>query len=674
MKRLLLLAALIMIGVRTAGFAQKTYELASPDGQIQLTVTAGNSLRFSLSANGQSLLTDCAIGVAEKRNDFSASSEQGVATSTEGEDLCASAVRKAKKSKGEETITTPFYRQSSFDVNWNALTLTFASGVQVEWRAYDEGVAYRFVLDGKGSRMIENEIADFHFAEDFTAYLPYSTNKKKPEAMAFQATYDVAPLSQQPTDNLAFLPLTIDAGGVKITLMESDVQDYPGMFVVPDGQSLLARFPQVPAAFDYYPWRQQKYVTQTEPFIARVEGGRTFPWRIIALSREDTEMPVNNLVHALAEPSRIDDTSWIQPGLVSWDWWNNWGLTGVPFTAGINNETYQYYIDFAARFGLPYVILDEGWYKPSSGDMLTTIDDIDLPLLVNYAGEKGVRLILWTVFNVLDAQLEEACQRYADMGIAGFKVDFVDRDDQEAQQMIWRIAEACARHHLILDYHGIAKPAGIQRTWPNILNFESCFGMEEAKWTAHDEKDMPAYDVSFPFIRLQTGYADFTPGGLRNATREDFQPVYKNPMTMGTRCHQLAMYIVYDSPLTMLADAPTNYEREADFTAFLAQLPTVFDETLIPLGRLGEYIVTARRKGDSWYVGGMTNWDGRDLQLPLSFLNPAQGSYTAIMYKDGVNAEQNASDYQVEQLTLSATDTLNIHLASGGGFLLQLKP
>ena len=657
-KKRLLSSLLLAVCCCAAAWAQQAYTLASPDGRLRLRVTAGERLTYSL-CDGTTLLLD--------------GSELGLTIAGEG-DLCANpVVRKKKTEKGEQTVTAPFYRQRQFDVAWNALTLTLKSGLQVEWRLYDDGLAYRFVLDPAEPVDIEGETALFRFAGDYVSYLPYSTNKEKPEAMAFQATYDVAPLSRQPTDNLAFLPATVDAGTAKLTLMESDVQDYPGMFLVPEDSALRARFPAVPATFGYYPWRQQKYVETTEPFIARISHARPLPWRIVALSRNDTDMPVNNLVYALAEPSRIDDTDWIQPGLVSWDWWNNWGLTGVPFQAGINNETYKYYIDFASAYGLPYVILDEGWYVPSSGDMLTTVAALDLPMLVAYARERGVRLILWTVFNVLDAQLEEACQRYADMGIAGFKVDFVDRDDQEAQQMIWRIAEACAAHRLVLDYHGIAKPAGIQRTWPNILNFESCFGMEEAKWTAHGEKDMPAYDVTFPFIRLQTGYADFTPGGLRNATRDDFQPVYKNPMTMGTRCHQLAMYIVYDSPLTMLADAPTAYEREPQFTAFLAALPTVFDETRIPMGKIGEYIVTARRRGETWYVGGLTSWEARDLRLPLDFL-PAHNAYTATIYKDGANAHQNASDYAVEQRRVTAADTLDVHLACGGGIVVQMKP
>ena len=653
MKRHVLLC--IAVSLCAMASAQKTCELASPDGCLRLKIEAGELLTYSLT-DGDALLLDNSV--------------LGLTLEGEG-DLCTNPViKKQRTDKGNETIVAPFYRQQQFTTAWNALTLTLKNGLQVEFRAYNEGIAYRYILTSDRPVNIADETATFRVADDWTAYLPYSTNPQKPEAMAFQATYDVAPISQQPSDNLAFLPVTIDAGKAKLTIMETAVEDYPGMFIVPAANALDARFPRVPKAFDFYPWRQQKYVVQTEDFIAHVTGARSLPWRIVAVSRDDSQMPVNNLVYALAEPSRIADTSWIRPGLVSWDWWNNWGLTGVDFEAGINDATYKYYIDFAARYRLPYVILDEGWYKPSSGDMLTTIDDIHLPLLVAYARERGVQLILWTVFNVLDAQLETACQLYADMGIAGFKVDFVDRDDQEAQQMIWRIAAACAQHRLVLDYHGIAKPAGIQRTWPNVLNFESCFGMEEVKWTPHGQKDMPAYDVTFPFIRMQAGYVDFTPGGMRNATQEDFQPIYKNPLTMGTRCHQLAMYIVYDSPLTMLADSPTAYEKEPSYTAFIASLPTVFDATLIPKAQLGEYIVTARRRGDAWYVAGQTNWQERDIELPLTFLG--DGSYTATLFTDGANANQNACDYRAQELTLSACDTLTVHLAQGGGFAMKL--
>ena len=380
------------------------------------------------------------------------------------------------------------------------------------------------------------------------------------------------------------------------------------------------------------------------------------------------------------------DTSWIRPGKVAWDWWNDWSISGVGFKAGINQETYRHYIDFAAKHGLEYIILDEGWYNPKSGDMLTVIPDLNLPELVRYGQQKNVGIILWTVFNVLDKQLDEACNHYAAMGIKGFKVDFLDRYDQEATQMIYRIAQRCAQSHLMLDYHGIFAPQGITRTWPNVINFEAVFGMEEVKWTERakvqrdgqtiDEpsKDMPLYDVTFPFIRGMVGPVDFTPGGMRNASKADFQPIYHHPMTMGTRCHQLAHYIVHESPLTMLADTPTAYEREPECTTFIASLPTVYDEMRVLSGKMGEYLIVARRQGNDWYVAGETNWQSRDIQVSASFLPP--GTYEMTAFLDGENADKTATDYNVWQQTftlpVSTDHSITVHMASGGGFAAKL--
>ncbi len=667
MKRLSCFFILLFAAVSFVNAAEKKFRLKSPNQMLTVEIRVGENFTYSIYDGDTPLMKDCRIDLC-----------------VDGQSLCTN-IKSAKTYRRHftETIDAPFYRNPQFTVEYNTLSVCLKSGLVVEFRAYNEGIAYRNItIEYEGKEyIVNNEVAEFKFVDSQNAYLPYSTNAKKPEAMAFQATYSVKPLKEQPADNLAFLPATIEIGqqtgngkGTKITLMESDPESYPGMFVCPDGEGVKGWFARYPKRFDTYPWRVQRYVKETEDYIARCRGNRPFPWRIIAISHQDTEMPVNNLVYALAEPSRISDTSWIKPGLVAWDWWNDWRLTHVNFKAGINMKTYFYYIDFAQKYHLPYIILDEGWYEPKSGDMLTTIPDINLPELVKYAEERGVKIILWTVFNVLDDQLEAACQKYADMGIAGFKVDFLDRDDQEAVEMTYRIAEACARHHLILDYHGIYPPKGINRTYPNIVNFESVFGMEEAKWSKADEVDMPLYDVTFPFIRLQAGFTDFTPGGMRNAARSDFQPVYSNPMTMGTRCHQLAMYIIHDSPLTMLADNPQAYEREPQYTAELTSLPTLFDETRILQGVIGKYIVTARRKGDVWYVAGQTNWDDRDINLKLDFL-PSGVNYDASLTCDGLNANKDATDYDVRYLQALTSDrALDIHMASGGGFFLKLNP
>ena len=540
------------------------------------------------------------------------------------------------------------------------------------FHAYNEGVAYRFYTTQSSDIIIKEEQAEFNFKEDYTAYLPYTTNDKKPMAMAYQNVYDITPLSKaQP--KLAFLPVTVDCGSVKLTLLESDLEAYPGMFVQSQQgkYGLKGVFAPYPAKTDFYPWRKQEYVTETTDFISRSRGSRSYPWRVLAITEKDTDMPVNNLVYALASPNRIGDTSWIKTGKVAWDWWNDWNLKGVPFKAGINMDTYKYYIDFASRNGLEFIVLDEGWYDPKSGDMLTVIPELDLTELIAYGKSKGVEIVLWTVFNVLDSQLEAACKKYADMGIKGFKVDFLDRDDQTAVEMVYRIAEMTARYKLTLDLHGIYKPTGINRTYPHIINFESVFGMEEVKWT-DIKNNMPLYDVTFPYIRMMAGPVDYTPGAMRNATKADWRAMYYTPASMGTRCHQLAAYIVHDSPFTMLCDAPTNYLNEQECVDFIASLPVEVDSTFIASGELGKYIVTVRKKDVNWYIGGMTNWDERDVQLDFSFL-PEGMSYTAVLFKDGVNANKQAEDYRKETIRIDKDSRLTLHLASGGGFAMKLE-
>ena len=405
--------------------------------------------------------------------------------------------------------------------------------------------------------------------------------------------------------------------------------------------------------------------------MARTEGPRTYPWRVLAVTEKDTDMPVNHLVYALASPNRIGNCSWIKTGHSAWEWWNDWNLKGVPFRAGINTDSYKHYIDFASRNGIEFMVLDEGWYDPKSGDMLTVVPQLDLPALVEYARERGVDIVLWTVFNVLDKQLEEACAKYAALGVKGFKVDFLDRDDQTAVEMVYRIADAAARHHLTLDLHGIYKPTGLNRTYPNVINFESVFGMEEMKW-AGQGTDMPLYDVTFPFIRMMAGPVDYTPGAMRNASKTSWRAVYSSPMSMGTRCHQLATYIVHDSPFTMLADAPGNYLHEQECVDFITSLPVVPDTTFIASGELGKYLVTVRRKDINWYIGGMTNWDEREIELDFSFL-PRDTQYTATLFTDGPNAAKQAEDYRRETCKINKDSRLKLHLASGGGFAMKLE-
>lgn len=654
---LAILSLLLFIGNAPLAAKVKNYTLSSPDGGLKVEISTGDGLSYRIMHENDTILSHSNIGLVLADGTLVGKSSR---------------VTRERRKKIEDKVESPFYRFKEFIAACNELDLKLQGGFGVTFRAYDDGVAYRFYTTVASEVTVKDEMAEFNFPQDYTAYLPYTTNDKKPMAMAFQNVYDITPLSKaQP--KLAFLPVTVDCGSVKLTLLESDLEAYPGMFVQSQQgkYGLKGVFAPYLAKTDFYPWRKQEYVTETTDFISRSRGSRSYPWRVLAITEKDTDMPVNNLVYALASPNRIGDTSWIKTGKVAWDWWNDWNLKGVPFKAGINMDTYKYYIDFASRNGLEFIVLDEGWYDPKSGDMLTVIPELDLPELIVYGKSKGVEIVLWTVFNVLDSQLESACKKYADMGIKGFKVDFLDRDDQTAVEMVYRIAEMTARYKLTLDLHGIYKPTGINRTYPHIINFESVFGMEEVKWT-DIKNNMPLYDVTFPYIRMMAGPVDYTPGAMRNATKADWRAMYYTPASMGTRCHQLAAYIVHDSPFTMLCDAPTNYLNEQECVDFIASLPVEVDSTFIASGELGKYIVTVRKKDVNWYIGGMTNWDERDVQLDFSFL-PEGMSYTAVLFKDGVNANKQAEDYRKETIRIDKDSRLTLHLASGGGFAMKLE-
>ena len=649
-KRIFFIATLLYMA---ATVSADNFLVKSPDGRIAAELSTDKNLSLKFRFNDSELLKESPIGMKLK----------------DGMEIGRNPkVKSHKLSNHKETINAPFYRQQSFGTAYQELNVALKNGFGIIVRAYDEGVAYRFYTQRGGKTIIENETANYNFGKDKKAWLPYTTNDEKPMAMAFQNIYHETAIDTA-KHKLAFLPATVDCGKAKVTILESDLVSYPGMWLQADGDNLKAVFAPYPKEMAYYPWRHMSHVKSTCDYIATSTGKRNYPWRVFAITEHDTEMPINNLVYALSRPNKIGDTSWIKPGKVAWDWWNDWNLKGVDFKAGINYDTYKYYIDFAHNHGLEYIVLDEGWYNSKEGSILKPIDEIQLPKLIEYAKSKGVGIVLWAVFNVMDENLETICKTYADMGIKGFKVDFMDRDDQTAAEMVERLAACTAKHHLILDLHGIYKPMGLNRTYPNILNYESVFGMEESRWT-DAKNDMPKYDVTFPYIRMMAGQVDFTPGAMRNGTKEDWRAIYTKPISMGTRCHQAACYVVQDSPFTMLADSPTSYEADEPYTKFIASLPVIFEKTIIPQGEIGKYIVTARKKGNDWYMGGQTNWDERTLTLNFDFLG--DGDYEAQILQDGINANHDAEDYVIKSQIINNKSQMKMLLASGGGFVIKL--
>ena len=455
-------------------------------------------------------------------------------------------------------------------------------------------------------------------------------------------------------------------------ITETHLENYPGLYLVSEGknaQTLKGVHAPVPKELKQGGHNELQMLVQTaENYIAKVEKARTFPWRITMISRADKDLANNNLSYLLAAPSRLKDISWIKPGKVAWDWWNDWNIEGVDFRAGINNDTYKYYIDFASKHGIEYIILDEGWAVNKKADLFQVIPEIDLKEIINYGKSKNVGIILWAGYWAFARDMEHVCKHFAEMGVKGFKVDFMDRDDQPMTDFFYKAAEIASRYHLMLDYHGAFKPAGLTRTYPDVINFEGVYGLENAKWGSKD-KDHVIYDAQIPFIRQAAGPMDYTQGAMKNVNLRNFYGSNSEPMSMGTRCHQLALYIVLESPINMLCDAPSNYMKEPECTEFIAQIPTTWDESCVMDGEIGKYIVTARQKGNTWYIGGITDWTARDINVDTSVLHA--GNYRMEIFQDGVNADRRGTDYKKIVKDYTAGSPLQIHLAPGGGFAIK---
>ncbi|WP_337439955.1 glycoside hydrolase family 97 protein [Alistipes sp.] len=656
----------LLLSLQTAALGkEKTCTIQSPDGRLELTVTCGERIVYNVRTENERVVSSdgVALELADGR--------------TWG---LSSHVKRVQHYLLDEQVPAPFYKRSQVADRCNGLLVEFREGFALEFRLYDDGMAYRFLSRTDDEVTLRGERAPFLFPEGSTAVVPYVRDTPQQHEglpfgeqfmQSFENTYTETSLSAMDSTRLAFLPLLVRTpGGERVCITDADLESYPGMFLRRAAadrlEGVFAPCPRRIVAGGYD--RMQGVVEEYEPYIARIAARQTLPWRAMALVRNDAELAQTDLVWRLASPCRLDDISWIEPGKAAWEWWNGWGLYGVDFEAGINQRTYEYYIDFAAANGLRYVVMDDGWsadhHRP-----FETAGDIDLPALVAYGAERGVGLILWIGYLPFAGQMEELCAHYSKMGICGFKVDFMDRDDQLLTDFVYEAARTAARYGLLLDLHGIYKPTGVQRTYPNVINFEGVHGLEQVKWSPV-EVDQVTYDVTMPFIRMMAGPVDYTQGAMRNAVRENFRPVNGEPMSQGTRCRQLAQYVVFDAPLSMLCDAPSQYEREEECLRFIAGVPTVWDQTRVLEGEVGHCIVTARRSGEVWYVGGMTGWEARTVHLDLSFL--PEGTYDVELFRDGANARRIARDYRREVLTLDASEGLDVELAPGGGFAARI--
>ena len=626
--------------------------VTSPDGKIKLVVDLKDSVSYSIVHEGEVLVSPSALAMK-----FEGGRMLGV-----GE-----ASYKVKIGSASESVDAPFYRQNKISAEWNYACVDYADWT-LEFRVYNEGVAWRFETEFESDAVVLDETAQFVFPEDPMAWVPYSRGKDL-IANSYQSQYTYEKVSRFGSQsNLTFLPVAVkNKSGKTLLICESDLRSYPGMFLEGMEGGYSATFAKLPDSTYITPTRCQLKIATRQDVIARTEGTRSYPWRIDAVAENDIQLPTNDLVYLLGEPRKVGDVSWIKPGLVSWEWWNDCGLTNINFKPGVNTETYKAYIDFAARFNIPYIIIDEGW--SAKDDIMVIKEAVDLKGLIAYGAERNVGIIIWAVANVLDDKLEEACAFYSQMGVKGFKVDFFDRDDQRCVDMVYRLAEAAGTYHLMLDLHGIYKPTGLNRTYPHIVNFEGVFGLEEVKWS---NPDMPLYDVTFPYIRQVQGPVDYTQGAYINSTKEGFEINYHKPMSQGTRAHQVATYVVFDSPLTMLCDTPSHYLADVPCTEFITSIPTVFEQTHIIAGQIGEYIVTTREKDGKWYVGALTNWDEREVIINLSFLEKGK-QYTAKLLADAADSSVKPEKYKISTIDVDSASEILVKLAKGGGAALIIE-
>jgi alpha-glucosidase len=630
--------------------AQQDYSLLSPDKRIEIKIHAADRLKYDLFFKGKALLQDSQLSINIDHVELGLNPK----------------VASARESSSDRVLEPPVRQKfAKIRDHYNQLRLEMAGGWTVVFRAYNEGAAYRLETALPQAQVhVYNEEAIFHFTADDTVYYPseesfFSHNERK---------YLPQTISQIAPASLATLPAVVDPGdGVKVAIAESDLEDYPGLWLHgTSGAALAATFPPYPLKQQLEKDRDFK-VVESADYIAVTRGTRTFPWRVIAIAEKDGDLLTNQLVWLLEKPSQVEDTSWIKPGKVAWDWWNANNVYDVDFKAGINTQTYKYYIDFAAKYGIPYIIIDEGWYK--LGNVLDVVPDMNIAEITAYGKQKNVGVILWVIWKTLDDQLIPALDQYQKWGVKGIKVDFMQRSDQLLINYFHKVSSETAKRKMLVDFHGCQKTATMTRTWPNLISTEGVRGLEWDKWSAETD---PLHDVTLPFTRMFLGPMDFTPGAMLNAQKVSFAPIFNRPMSLGTRCHQLAMYVVYESPLQMLSDSPSNYLREPKIMEFLGPVPSVWDETKVLGGRIAEYVVVARRSGKEWYVGAMTNWTPRELEIDLSFL--PDGNYSMTAYQDGINANRYGSDYQQVKNQVNQTTKLKLKLAPGGGWAARIQP
>lgn len=652
MKKLPILLFLLTICCSQSLLARKA-DVTSPDKQLRLRVYCGDSLEYRVEYKGRPLIARSRIGL-------------DIAELPHGAPVVVSMSRRSV----DDSIRPLYGKTDRLSERYNELRIDFQGGWSLLMRAYDEGVVYRFVTDLPGRVVVRSETARFNIPDDPGVLFPETA-----ALTAWELAYvDYQSLSAVPGGKRAITPVLLSHNdGVRMVIAEADVRDYPGMYLVKTGDGLQSDFAAFPDSISMESWGNFVSVVRSrKEHIASTSGRREFPWRIIMATDDDRTLLSNELIYKLSSPQAPGDFSWVRPGKAAWEWWHDALLPGAAVPSGMKNRNtalYKYYIDFAAENKLEYLMIDAGW--SDIFDLAKVNPQVDIKELVRYARHKDVGIFLWCVAHTLVSDPDRYMRLLSEWGVAGLKVDFFDRDDQIAMQWYEELARKAAQYKLMLNYHGCSKPTGLQRLYPNIVNFEALRGAECSKW---DLTANPEHHLTFPFTRMLGGSVDYTPGALRNRSRQLFKPVDPGlPLAQGTRCHELAMFVVFDQYLAMLCDSPAEYRKYPDILAFLAAVPVTFNQTEILSACVGDYAVVAKRHGDEWFVGGMTDWTARSVGIDFSFLQPGV-SYTAEIFRDGFDANLYADRYQFERRAVDAATRLNVRMAAGGGFAIRLTP
>jgi alpha-glucosidase len=642
-----LTALIVIMGLSTVLYAQnKGLKLISPNGAIAISLDISDKIYYSIAFKDEVLLQKNHLALS-LRNETLGDSPKLSGT---------------KKGQGNEVIR-PYIplKYAAVKNAYNSLLLNFKGNYAVEFRAFDEGVAYRFITSKKGGIEVLNE--------DFVLGLPaeYTLHLQQPGGFktSYEENYSVVNSKDwKPADKMSTLPVLIDTRkAYKILISESDLSDYPGMFLKGSGENgITSVFPKAPLEFGEDGDRSQKILKEAD-YIAKTSGTRNFPWRYFVITSSDKQLIENTMTLKLASPSVINDPSWIKPGQASWEWWNDAAPYGpdVNFVSGYNLETYKYYIDFAAKYGLKYIVMDEGWAK-STEDPYTPNPDVDVHELIRYGKEKNVGVILWLTWLTVHNHME-LFKTFGEWGVKGVKIDFMDRSDQWMVNYYENVVKEAAKHKLFVDFHGAFKPSGLEYKYPNLVSYEGVRGMEQMGGTKPDNS------LYLPFMRNAVGPMDYTPGAMISTQPESYRAERPNAASIGTRAYQMALFVVFESGIQMLADNPTLYYRNPDCTEFITQVPTTWDETKALEATAGEIVVVAKRKGEKWFIGGIANnkEKERNTAINLDFLTAGK-TYTMTYFEDGINAGRQAMDYRKKTLQVKKGDKFDIKMVRNGGF------